>query len=250
MTKSTLPLTCLKEILSMAKARQPPSPTSVTANRGHVDTISSEVEPIDETIQVVSNLATRFLKDVVAKTLIFTQHYQRMTVYPIDVVFALEEFAVVDAPNYSMNVKPEVDEDGDQAMECEESDDSSWVMDGDNIEHDDDLSLRCVFSEDYPDDDQDFDDWNEDETESTWVDTVQNPANIHNANVFNDKFPPIRGENWRITDAEFHDGLLKTVLTEFIPPFADGAVGVIKKAMFSFLVTKLSSSSRFNSPQL
>ncbi len=233
----------------MAKALQPPSPTSVTTNRGLVDTNSSAVGPTDEMIQVVSDLATRFLDDVLAKTVIFTKHCQRMTVYPIDVVSALEEFAVLDASNYSVIAKPESDDVEDQEMEREESDDSSWVMDGDSIEDDENLSLRCVFSEDYPDADHDLNNWSEDETESTWVDKVQNPANIHKAHVFNDRFPPIRREKWSITDAEFHDKVLRTVMHESLPPFADGAAGVIKNAMFSFLVTKLSSSYRLNSPQ-
>eukprot|EP01083_Nonionella_stella_P075098 203945_1 len=187
------------------------------------------------THSVISQCANHFLHDVLRKTLIMTEYCHRMTIHTSDVERALELFVEVDAEGlwyrsfptgrvaeyddmgYLMNrVKMNGDGDGEGGEE-----DEDW-QDGKHEEGvvvvDDDDSLN--------DDGSDNDD-------------------KYNGNMvcrFDAVYPPVANDIQHLSDKEFRDQLYQPILEEFRSCLRckKGVEGMLKRAMYAFLVAKLS----------
>eukprot|EP00584_Thalassiosira_punctigera_P005958 CAMPEP_0172540152 /NCGR_PEP_ID=MMETSP1067-20121228/11219_1 /TAXON_ID=265564 ORGANISM="Thalassiosira punctigera, Strain Tpunct2005C2" /NCGR_SAMPLE_ID=MMETSP1067 /ASSEMBLY_ACC=CAM_ASM_000444 /LENGTH=290 /DNA_ID=CAMNT_0013325949 /DNA_START=31 /DNA_END=903 /DNA_ORIENTATION=+ len=193
-------------------------------------------------VSAVVECAARFLHDVLSKALTMTGHCYRTRVRAADVARALELFATIDAggPWYRSFPSGAADEDEDDGEDDAEAEDESWkdeeatgavetkaMEDDDTLHYDDDGSE----SEGYDD-------------EMSYIDETEYDLTNADTPLFDESYPPIEdGEIHQLTNDQFKEHLLLFVLEEREEsgvPLSEGVDTMLKCAMYSFLVAKLS----------
>ncbi len=155
-----------------------------------------------------------FLSQIIKSAATMTEFCGRMTIQPADVAKAKELFAA----NHE-------DEDEDWA---EEPADEDETMD-DEEEKDDDALIYDV----------------SDNEEERYIDEDKYPQNNAYTPLFDAAYPPV-GEIVHLTDEQFSEKILVPLIedvTKCALPYADGVDGMIKRAVYAFVVATLSESN-------
>ncbi|KAL7472390.1 hypothetical protein ACHAXS_012745 [Conticribra weissflogii] len=150
----------------------------------------------------LSSQATHFLKTVLSYTLTITEYCRYMSVLPNHVLAALDVFMRVDYREYVMNEVEEEDDD-------DESVDPTWMGE------DDSASIDAYYIDEEP----------------------------NKSGSFNDRFQSMnRVVDWGINDKMFYANFLRPIILENFKcdvEFKKGSAGILKNAMFAFLVKEM-----------
>ena len=199
-----------------------------------------------EAHNAISQCATRFLHHVLLKTLGLVQYCYRMTIHPNDVAQALELFVKVDAEDlwYCSFPTGKIAEDDMMSETREEEDgeneDVMWqdadagAQTGEQVE-DDTLHYDS-------DSDREYDN---DEEDDVYID--ENEYNLDNKQApnFDAAYPPLADEIQQLSNEQFRKQMLEPIMQHKFRCHLEGAEGkgvdgMLKNAMYAFLVAKLS----------
>ncbi|KAL9184636.1 hypothetical protein ACHAXT_012606 [Thalassiosira profunda] len=193
----------------------------------------------------ISMCAKRFLNQVaVEKAFTMTGHCYRMTVHPRDVAEALELFVEVDAEDdwyRSFPTGSGAEGKGNGAAEEEDQMDQDWE------EENHDITISKEESKEKAAEDDTFvydasDSEGEEEENPPYIDDAIYAIEDAATPEFDAAFPPVE-ESKQMTDEQFCEEVLVPVLEEHRLsgyPRADGVDAMLKRAMYAFLVAKLS----------
>lgn len=154
---------------------------------------------------LISNTAAYFLKAALSHTLAIMEYCGYMSVLPKHISAALDVFVRVDSREFLINRNVAVDALADD----DESVDPTWMAE------DDDASIDA----DYTDEES------------------------HGSSSFSDYFQSMNEEeDWGISDKMFCANVLRPILNERFKcdmVFKKGSAGILKNAMFAYLVTEM-----------
>ena len=153
-----------------------------------------------------------------------------MTIQPADVAKAKELFAA----NHE-----DADEDWAEEEEEEESGDIEKMKDDEEAEEENDDDALIY---DGSDNEEEADGYNDEEA---YIDEDKYPQRNAYTPMFDAAYPPV-GEIVHFTDAQFHEKILVPLIREVTRselPFAEGVDGMIKRAVYAFVVASLCANN-------
>ncbi|KAL7490724.1 hypothetical protein ACHAWT_000258 [Skeletonema menzelii] len=241
----TLPAKALQEMRQMAKDRQKgvPSPRGAAEFNFHevalpsegtcrsndgVEQQKSELSVTDDTIQ---EMTCTFLCQIIQSSVTMTEHCYRMTIQPADVAKAKELFAA----NYE-------DADEDWAEEEQEEADDVEKMNEEAEEENDDDALIYDGSDDEEGEAHDDDGYDDEEV---YIDEDKYPQRNAYTPMFDAAYPPV-GEIVHLTDTQFNEEILVPLIRDVTRselPLAEGVDGMIKRAVYAFVVASLCANT-------
>lgn len=163
-----------------------------------------------------------FLCQIIMSSATMTEYCGRMTIEPADVVKAKELYDAYHENEDEDWAEEQADEDEYMDDDEEGKDDDALIYDGSDNEE-----------ETYDDDDD------------VYIDEDKYSKNNAYTPVFDAAYPPV-GEIVHLTDKQFSEKILVPLIqdvTKCALPFAEGVDGMIKRAVYAFVVASLCANN-------
>ena len=183
----------------------------------------------------LNHLSKQMLSQIISSAITMTEYCYRMTVQPADVAKAKELFV----ESYEKN------------NEVVESGETDWMAEEEEVEDDNNMEAEvdtAGSSNDNEHDDNDdtliYDDDDEeayDDDDDVYIDEERYPQNNGYTPKFDRAFPPV-GEIVHLSDVQFKEMILEPLITaDFVSgvSLADGVDGMLKRALYAFVVASL-----------
>lgn len=227
-TGRKLDVKCIDEIIAVVKKLKEKadadSPRGITeTNTTHAFHFNNAGED-DISPHKVNAITMRFLTNVLDKISTLVGHSYRMSICACDVAMSLELFTRSDAPSFKAWLGKE---DSDELGEDSEGSSEDEPFDADGTEEEDEELVYDIESED--------DDYNDDETVMNEID-----LDYSETPIFDAAFVSLN-ETISMSDDYFRENILNGMMEDrksFIP-IAENATGLLKRAMYSFVVSTL-----------
>ena len=159
-----------------------------------------------------------------------TEHCYRMTIEPADVAKAVELFAA-DHEDADDDWAEEVEEEGDddEIEKMNEDEESEADEENNDDENDDAFIYDASDSEEYDED-------------CVYIDEDKYSQNNTHTPMFDKAYPPVEGDIVHLTDVQFREEILAPLIIDVTRsdlPLAEGVDGMIKRALYGFVVATL-----------
>mmetsp|Transcript_31310 Transcript_31310/g.48970 ORF Transcript_31310/g.48970 Transcript_31310/m.48970 type:complete len:237 (-) Transcript_31310:172-882(-) len=229
-----LPAKALQEMRQMAADRQKkevPSPRGAADFNFHEpaegtrevgsndDVHNPELSVADDTS--IQQMTYTFLCQIIMSSATMTEHCGRTTIQPADVAKAKELYVANHEDEDEDWAEEQADEDENMDDDEEGKDDDALIYDGSDNEE-----------ETYDNDD-------------VYIDEDKYPKNNAYTPVFDAAYPPV-GEISFFTDKQFSEKIFVPLIqdvTKCALPFAEGVDGMVKRAVYAFVVASLCANN-------